>query len=247
MPGLLREVRDLRFGAKIFEQLRAAQRPRQPRHAAVGIVEIAEHDRRGRTRLRTRRLQRAVGNRAVLGLGGGLRRLDALDAEGALLHHPDRADRDVGIELQLQWLVPLLIEEVEEAHVVGARVGAVAGADAAVVDLRVEAVLVPVGGVGRAHRLARGVVAVLAEDRAELHPHVREVAFVITLDADPVHGAAPRRLEVANGGNVVFGMARRDAGFAARALVEIDRHAPPERHVRSQISDCRLISDFRKS
>ena len=150
-------------------------------------------------------------------LAVGLGRLDALHAERALLHHADFAHRDVGVELQVQRLLPLRVEEVEEADVVRAGVGAVARADAAVVDLRVQAVLVVVAGVGRAHRLARRVVALLAHHRPELEPHVREVAFPVALDADPVHGAAARRLLGADRRDVVLGMAGRDAGFAARA------------------------------
>ena len=122
------------------------------------------------------------------------RRLDALHAERALLHHADFAHRHVGIELQVERLVPRRVEEVEEPDVVRAGVGAVARADAAVVDLRVQAVLGVMAGVGRAHRLARRVVALLAHHRPELQPHVRELALPVALDANPVLGAAARRL-----------------------------------------------------
>ncbi len=152
--------------------------------------------------------------------------LDALHAERALLHHPDLAQRDVGIQLQLQRLLPLRVEEVEEPHVVHAGVAAVAGADAAVVDLRVQPVLVVVAGVGRAHRLARGVVALLAQHRPERQLRVRELALPVAFDADPVHRPAARRFLRADGRDVVLGMAGGNAGLAARALVEIDDHAP---------------------
>ncbi len=57
--------------------------------------------------------------------------------------------------------------EIEDPHGIGAVVAAVAGADAAVVDLAVEAVRVVVAGIDRADRLAGGIVAVLAHDRQE--------------------------------------------------------------------------------
>ena len=150
-------------------------------------------------------------------LASVLRRLDALHAERALLHHADFAHRDVRVELQVQRLVPGRVEEVEEAHVVRAGVGAVAGADAAVVDLRVQAVFGVVAGVGRTDRLARGGVALLAQHRPELHLHVGKLALPVAFDADPVHGAAARRLLGADGRNVVLGVAGRDARLAARA------------------------------
>src|SRR5687767_10611017 len=89
MPGLLLEIGDLRFRPEIFEQLGAARRTRQARDAAVRIVQIAKYDGGRRTRLRTGRLERAIHNAAFLRFGRGLRRLDALDAERALLHHTD--------------------------------------------------------------------------------------------------------------------------------------------------------------
>ena len=164
-------------------------------------------------------------------LASALGHLDALHAERALLHHPDLAQRDVGIQLQLQRLLPLRVEEVEEPHVVHAGVAAVAGADAAVVDLRVQPVLVVVAGVGRAHRLARRVVALLAQHRPERQLRVRELALPVAFDANPVHRPAARRFLRADGRDVVLGMAGGDAGLAARALVEIDDHAPAMCHV----------------
>ena len=122
------------------------------------------------------------------------------------------------------------LKKLKKRTLYGARVGTVARADAAVVDLRVQPVLVLMARIGRAHRFARRVVALLAEHRPELDPHVREITLVVAFDAEPVHGAAAPGLFGRHRGNVVFGMARRDAGFAARALVEIDRHSPAVRH-----------------
>src|SRR5688572_29494737 len=126
----------------------------------------------------------------------------------------------------MQRLVPRRVEEVEEPDVVRARVRAIAGADAAVVDLRVEAVLGVMAGVGRTDRLARRVVAVLAHDGAELERRLRELAFPVALDADPVLGAPARRLLCPDGRDVVLGVAGGDTGAAPGAAIEVDGHSP---------------------
>jgi hypothetical protein len=48
--------------------------------------------------------------------------VDALDAEGAFLHHPAHAHGDIGIEehLQRRALVGVVVEEVEAADLVRA-------------------------------------------------------------------------------------------------------------------------------
>ena len=156
--------------------------------------------------------------------------LDPLDAERAFLHHAGRAHGDIGIVLQLERLGPLRREPVEVAHRVGAVVGAVERADAAVVDLDVESFRVVIGRVDRAHRLAGRVVALLAQHRHVLHLHVRELAFVVAVHADPVRGAALGGLLGSRNRQIVFGVASHHAGFAARAAVQIDRHSPTVFH-----------------
>ena len=106
----------------------------------------------------------------------------------------DFAQRDVGIELQVQRLLPFRVEEIEETDVVGARVGAVARANAAVVHLRVQAFFVVVARVGRADRLARRGVALLAHHRSILDAHLGELALEVPLHAHPVHRPSARRL-----------------------------------------------------
>jgi hypothetical protein len=98
---------------ELLEHLVAAVVLPQRRHAAVGIVEIAEDDGPRRAGLGAGGGQAAVGHRdprpllldgrgllhpLVLGLDLG--RGDPLDAVGALLHHPTGADRDLRVELQ---------------------------------------------------------------------------------------------------------------------------------------------------
>ena len=50
------------------------------------------------------------------------------------------------------------------------------------------------------------------------------------MNANPMLGTPAPGLILANRGDVVFGMARDHAGFAARAFVEVDHHAPLMRH-----------------
>ena len=215
----------------------AAGRARQPRHLALRIVEIAEDDGRRRARLRARRLQLAVLHLAILRLDLLFARLDPLHAERALLHDADFADRHVGIELQVKRLLPRRVEEVEEPDVVRAGVGAVARADAAVVDLRVQAFLRVMAGVGRTHRLAGRGVALLAEHGPELEPHVGELAFPVPLDREAsAWRARARPPSSPTVGDVVLGMTRDHAGFAARAAIEIDDHSPVMWHI-SWLSD----------
>src|SRR5687768_8181738 len=126
----------------------------------------------------------------------------------------------------MERLLPRRVEEVEEPHVVGTGVRAVARTDAAVVDLRVEPLVGMMARIGRAHRLARRVVALLAHHGPELQPHVREIAFPVALDADPVLRAPERRLLIADGRDVVLRMTRRHAGAAPGAGIELYRHSP---------------------
>ena len=100
--------------------------------------------------------------------------LDALHAEGALLHDAAGTHGHLGVvdEALGLGLVGGELQEVEAAHLVGAVVGAVAGAHAAVVGHLVEAVGAVVGGVHRADVLAGRVVAVLAEHGLMDHPGV---------------------------------------------------------------------------
>ena len=112
----------------------------------------------------------------------------------------------------------VVVEEIEAAHLVGAVVRAIPRADAAVVGHDVEALVVVDGGVDRADRLARRVLALLAGHRLEEHLRVLEILRVlriaaghvggeIAVDADPVHLAAAHDLVLADDGDVVLRLA----------------------------------------
>ena len=125
---------------------------------------------------------------AVFVFGVVLGALDALDAEGAFFHHALGAGGDVGVKLQVERLRPLGLIEVEAPHGVGAVVGAVAGADAAVVNLDVKTLIIVVGSEYRAHGLAWRVLTVLAHYGNVPGLDVGELAFPIPLYADPLVG-----------------------------------------------------------
>src|SRR5262249_38264700 len=195
-----------------------------------------------RTDLLARGLDVAVGHGTPLLLRRQLRRLDALDAEAALLHHAARPHDDVGVQhhraeravhVEVEAIVARVLEPVEAADLVRAVVLAVPRADAAVVDLLVDAVAAVHGREDGTDGLAWRVVAVLAHHR--LHERVRRVlgARVIPIDADPVHLAAAPHFVLPHDGDVVLRLARRDAGRTAGAGVQVDRHPPRVRAARA--------------
>ena len=109
----------------------------------------------------------AVAHLAVLLFRVDLGGVDALHAVGALLHHAAAAHRHVRIAQQLQARRFVIgeQEEIEPPHLVGAVVGAVARAHAAVVDHVVQAFGAVHGGLHRADQFARRVLALHARHR----------------------------------------------------------------------------------
>jgi hypothetical protein len=62
----------------------------------------------------------------------------------------------------------------------------------------------------------------LAEDGLEADLGIRKIAFPVTLHANPVLGAAARRLIFTRGGDIVFRVTGDHAGFASGTAVKID-------------------------
>ena len=164
----------------------------------------------------------------VLLVGLDLGRRDALHAVAAFLHHAARTHRNVGVAHQLQALGLIVGEEqeVESPYLVRAVVRAVACAHAAVIDHHVQAFRRVHRCAHRANLLARSVLAVLAGHGLEVRPRRGQVAFKISVDAQPLHIAPDPHLLFAHHGNVVLGITAHDAGIASRATVHVDRHAP---------------------
>ena len=151
--------------------------------------------------------------------------LDSLNAERAFFHDPFAANGDIGIQLQTQWIGPFPVEPVEAPYFVRTVLGAKAGSDAAVVNLVVEALFRMVGGIHRAHRFARCIVAVLTHhgEKRNFFPAFR---ILITFHPQPCHFTALNNPFYAHHADVVLGVARCRTGAASNAFVEIHRHAP---------------------
>src|SRR4029453_12549220 len=192
--------------------------------AARQVDEVAELDRLRRARLLAGGLGVAVLELAAAQARVDLGRAQALHAVGALLHHAARAHGHVRVvgELEDTRRVFRVVEEVEAPHLVRAVVRAVARADAAVVDHRVQAFRVVHGGRDRADLLARGVLALHAGHRLERGARVGGLAGEVGVDAQPRHLAAAPHLVLADHRDVVLALAGDGAGVAAGAGVEVD-------------------------
>src|ERR1035441_10372218 len=195
---------------------------------ALLVVDVAEGDGRGRARLLAGGYDFAVAYRTVLLVRIDLGFVDALHAVAALLHYAAPTHGDVGVAHQREALGFVIGEEqeVEAAHLVGAVVGAVSSAHAAVVDHGVEAFRRVHRCADRADLLARRILAVLAGHGLEVCAGRGKIAFKVCIDTQPLHVAADAYLLLADYGNVVLGVAADDAGVAAGAAVHVDRHAP---------------------
>src|ERR1043165_1090429 len=219
---------------QVAEQVVAPLLRVKPGDLAVRVVEVAEDDGLGRAGLLAGRDDVAVLHPLALLLALDLRVLDALDAVAALLHHAARAHADfrVAHHLEVRRVPPVSghrreEEEVEAPNLVRAVVRAVARADAAVVDHLVEALGAVHRGVDGADALARRVLAVHAGDGHEVDARgAFDRAAEVCVNPEPVHLARARDLLFADDGDVVLGLAGDDAGVAADARRDINRHAP---------------------
>src|SRR5580698_1258140 len=155
---------------QVFQQAVVARLRFELRHAALGIVDVAENDGLRGTRLGASRRDFAVRDAPVLLLGFDFGCADALDAVGALFHHAAAANRHVRIaHAVLARRAPIRIqEEIKAPHLVWAVVGTVARAYAAVVHHLVDAVAAVHRGGYRANQLARRVFALHTRHRLEI-------------------------------------------------------------------------------
>src|SRR5207247_1171119 len=153
-------VRGTRTRVQLAEQRVVARAGSCARNGADRIIQVAEDDGAGRARGLAGGNHLAVGDRTILTLGLDARGADALDAVRTLLHHAAAADRDIRIAQQLQGgrVEVAVLEEVETADLVRTVVGAVARADAAVVDHVVQALVAMHRGADRTYDFARRVL-----------------------------------------------------------------------------------------
>src|SRR6266581_3912234 len=134
----------------------------------------------------------------------------------------------------MKRLLPLRVEKIQEAHSIRAGVGAEARADAAVIDLRVQAFGRVITGKSGADGLAGRIVALLAKDGLEAKARVGKFAFPIALHANPVLGSAAGGLVGASGPEIIFRITGDHAGVAAGAAVNFDDRGPFGSHIASK-------------
>src|SRR5207245_7313398 len=225
------QIRDRGFGVQLFERVITAGKLGETRDAAIGVVQIAEHDRISRARLRAGWHDIAVAQGPVLAFGVNLRGLDPLDAERALFHHADAPYRDVWIQLLAERRRPPVSRPVESPDFVRAVVRAETRTDASYVYLGVQPLGIVIRRVDGTHRLARRVVALLAQHRQKYRARSLQAVAVIehvrlAFDANPRHLTSLLAELGTDDSDVVLGIACDDTGAAPGARVEIDRHSP---------------------
>src|SRR4029077_282642 len=108
----------------------------------------------------------AIAHEPIVFFRVDFRFVDALHAVGAFLHDSAAADSDIRVAQAVEaWSHPIGIKpEIKAAYFIGTVIGAIARADAAVVNHLVEAIVIVEGGADRAHHLAGRLLALHARD-----------------------------------------------------------------------------------
>jgi hypothetical protein len=167
-----------------------------------------------------------VAKRPIFIVGRHLGFADPLNTKGALFHHALGANRHLGIPGVLKRFMPNRVVEIEEPHGIRAIIRAIPRADTPVVYLGIQSFFGVICCEHRAHGLARGLVAVLAQDGHEASTDIGEFALEITFHPDPVDRAALRCLGITGDANVVLGMTCHYASLAPGAEIQVDYHSP---------------------
>ena len=196
--------------------------------AAIRIVDIAEDNRLGRTGLLASGHDLAVAHLAIFFFRADLRLIDALHAVGAFFHNAAGAHRDVRIMQELGALrfKVAVQEEIEATNFIGTVIRTVAGANAAIVGHVIEPFVAMGCRMNGTNQLARSIFALHARHRLMIHLGIVQRAFVVTIDANPMHLPTAQDFLLTYHRAVIFGDASDDAGIAADARVDIDSHAP---------------------
>src|SRR3990172_5258048 len=128
VAGEFFEVGDGGTRPELPQDVVAAGRPGQLRHAARWVLQVAERDGLGGARLLARGLDLPLPHRPLLVPRRVLPGHDPLDTHGALLHYAELADRDVRVELERERVGEgvaarrggAVVPPVEAPHLVGA-------------------------------------------------------------------------------------------------------------------------------
>jgi hypothetical protein len=100
------------------------------------------------------------------------------------------------------------------------------GADAAVVYLHIQAFRIMDRCFDWTYNLAGRALAVHAGHRLKVSTRRLRLAFIVAIDAYPVHFTSACDLCLADDGYVVFRLTRNRACIAADARTQVDRHSP---------------------
>src|SRR5438046_27518 len=192
------QISDIRTCSQVFQHLVMTLRPAQLRGLAVGVFQISKHDGFRGASLLASRLDFAIHQLSLALQRNVLGKLDSLHAQAALFHHAPGAHNHIrvqnqaaqrAIHVEIEGVVFGVVVPVEAPHLVRAVVGAVARADAAVVDLLVNAFRTGSSGKHRAHRLARSIGAMLAHHGLVDGHRIFGRAAVVAINTNPMHDA----------------------------------------------------------
>src|SRR5205807_1687233 len=234
IPDLL-EISNIGPCSQLFQYLIMPLAATQLRGPAVGIFQISKDNSFRGTSLLAGSLDLAIYKVALALQRNVLAQLNSLDAQAALLHDASGPHNHIRIQHQAAqrtfhveikgWVFGVVVP-VEAPHFIRAVVGAVPGADAAVVHLLINAFRAGSGGQHRADRLARGIAAMLTHHGLVDGNRLFRRTAVIAVNADPVHDADALNLVFAHHWNIIFRLASDYAGRASGAGIQINRHTP---------------------
>jgi hypothetical protein len=78
----------------------------------------------------------------------------------------------------------------------------------------------------RTNRLAWRVLTLHARHRLEVDAGIRRIAFIVRINADPLHLTAALHLLLADHGDIVLRLAGHRTSLAANTGIQVNRHAP---------------------
>ena len=123
-------------------------------------------------------------------------------------------------------------EIIKSPDLVGTVVGAEPRADATVIHHHVQPFGIVHRCANRTDDLARRLLALHAQHRLEVAYRRIDIAFIVAIDAQPLHLALAQHLLLADDRNVVFGLTGDNARVAADARIQIHAHGPGRRPLR---------------
>src|SRR5579883_903608 len=213
-----RAVARARPSVQLLKQDIVDRRTLALRNGALRIVSIAEDDRLRGAALLARGNHIAVMQLTIVPTGSDLSRSNPLDAIGALFHDAAATNGDLRVP-RLGGAIHLVSVgvEIEATDLVRAIVGAKSRPDTAVVDHKVETLMIMDSGMYGTNHFARRVLAMHARHRFERSIRRIGGARIVSIDPQPMHHALFEDLILADHGHIVLCLAGDHAGLASDA------------------------------